>query len=196
MQCCAWLCCIGSARSSPVPDDAGAAAGRIFIEQPDPREEGAGVQRLRREIGPIGRYLREVFPDRTVRQLAELPNHRESPYPRELWLVEEPAGWPTEPAEGLDVAALVDLQPCWPPRSWWQSQIAALPHSPAERGSLAFTAEGLPWTSGAAAGISLGKLRRQLQTVPEHTALTHRQFWTRRARRMAGGMLRGLGMRR
>ncbi len=81
-------------------------AGRIFIEQPDPRESGAGIERLRREIGSVGRYLREIFPGRAVRQLAELPNDRESPYPRELWMVEEPAGWRPQPEAGLDVAAL------------------------------------------------------------------------------------------
>jgi SAM-dependent methyltransferase len=176
-------------------------AGRIFVEQPDPREEGAGVERLRREIGPIGRYLREVFPGRAVRQIAELPNHRESPYPRELWMVEEPAGWTSaspvesQPAAGLDVAALADLAPTWPPRSWWEEN-GEWGMGNGECGELMFTADGLTWVAGDTATVSLASLRRRLERLPEATLLTRGQAWHRGARRFAGTVARRLGLRR
>jgi hypothetical protein len=170
-------------------------AGRIFIEQPDPRETGAGVERLRREIGPIGRYLRDNFPGRAVRQLAELPNHRASPYPRELWMVEEPAGWHPQPAVGLDVAALAELAPSWPPRSWWLANADwGLGNGECDR--LMITADGLRWSAGRSARAPLEKLRMQLECLPEETLFTRRQRWSRRARRLAGRVVRRLGLRR
>ena len=168
-------------------------AGRIFVEQPDSREEGAGVERLRREIGPIGRYLREVFPGRAVRQIAELPNHRESPYPRELWMVEEPAGW--QPATGLDVQTLADLAPSWPPRSWWVAN-GEWGMGNGECDRLMFTAQGLTWVAGGNASVSPARLRRQLERLPEETLLTRRQTWRRGVRRLAGSMARRIGLRR
>ncbi|HEY5315010.1 MAG TPA: class I SAM-dependent methyltransferase, partial [Pirellulales bacterium] len=51
----------------------GPISGRMFIEHPDPREQGAGIDRIRREIGPIGRYLRDVFPDRHAILLGRIP---------------------------------------------------------------------------------------------------------------------------
>ena len=90
----------------------GRIAGRMFIEQPDPRECGAGVERLRSEIGPIGPYLGRVFPDRSIVHLASWPSHRNTVHPRELWMVCEPAGW--EPTDGvLQPAALVNLESPW-----------------------------------------------------------------------------------
>jgi hypothetical protein len=173
----------------------GSLAGRIFIEHPDPREAGAGVERLRREIGPIGPYLCGLFPDRTVRQLAELPNHRESPYPRQLWIVEEPAGWHRQPAEGLDVAALAELAPSWPPRSWWNSTSnGEWGMGNGDDARLMFSADGLTWLPGGSARTSRDRLRRQLNRLPEETLLTSRQHWRRRARRVAGGIVRRLGL--
>ena len=68
----------------------GTVAPRILIEHCDPREEGAGIEQVRREIGFIGDYLRALFPKRTVRRLAEWKSHLTDEFPRELWMVEEP----------------------------------------------------------------------------------------------------------
>ena len=94
----------------------GPIARRIFIEQPDPRESGAGTERLRQEIGPIGPYLESLFPERPRRRIGRWSSHRASPYPRELWLVDEPPDADPRPSPGLEVDAVAALEPSWPPR--------------------------------------------------------------------------------
>lgn len=102
----------------------GSITGRLFVEQPDPQEEGAGCDWIRRRIGPIGDYLTTLFPNRPCVRLTQSPSHRGSPYPREIWLVGEPRGGWQRSSAGLDVAALLQLSPSWPPRCWWQRQMA------------------------------------------------------------------------
>jgi SAM-dependent methyltransferase len=137
----------------------GRIAGRMFIEQPHPSERGAGDEQLRREIGPIGPYLGELFPDRSVVHLASWSSHRESEQPRELWMVSEPAGW--QPTNGIvDRVPLLDLEPAWPPRSWWQRQ------------------------------EDVRHLRSQLTALPEHGVLTPQRRFKRGVRKILGGMRR------
>ncbi|MHB1038176.1 MAG: class I SAM-dependent methyltransferase, partial [Pirellulales bacterium] len=97
----------------------GSISARLFIEQPDPREEGAGIERIRRQIGPIEDCLAAVLPGRPLVRLGQVTAHRTAEYPRELWLVDKPAAWPDEPSPGLEVSALLDSGVSWPPRSWW-----------------------------------------------------------------------------
>ncbi|MBL8829897.1 MAG: class I SAM-dependent methyltransferase [Planctomycetaceae bacterium] len=134
-------------------------AGRMFIEQPHPSESGAGDEQLRREIGPIGPYLGELFPDRSVVHLTSWASHRECEQPRELWMVGEPAGW--QPTNGsVDRATLLDLEPAWPPRSWWQRQ------------------------------SDVRHLTRQLAALPEHGVLTPRRRLQRGVRKILGSLRR------
>lgn len=155
--------------------------GRIFVEHPDPREEGAGSRRLRHEIGPIGPYLAGLFPGRRVRQLAEWPSHRDSVYPRELWLVEEPPGWTEQPAAGFDPALLMKLDLSWPPRSWWQEQMYR--DAAGDRHALLYTADGL--IREACRPQDRAALRREVGRLPEHQLLSRRQRLARAARRIA-----------
>ncbi len=198
----------------------GRISARIFIEQPDPREAGAGVEAIRRQIGHVGTYLEEVLPERTARCLAEWPGHRGSPYPRQLWLVEPARGGSDTPSPGLDAAALLDFTPSWPPRSWWQSgldRLAAEP-APGERPSsrVLFTRAGLAWSGFREAdfrsledcgspcgslghcqapGPSLGALRRRVRRVPERRLLSFAAWLRRRVRSAAGAVLRKTGLR-
>jgi hypothetical protein len=159
----------------------GPITGRFLIEQPDPREDGAGVERIRREIGVIGDYLRDLFPQRPVQCLARLPSHRDSAWPREVWLVDEPADWPPTAATGLDADALLDLAPGWPPRSWWRTELAraGAADGPGPSQCL-FTPRGL---SGS------GLDSRRLRAIPERAAFTWQRFLALRARRLAGAVL-------
>jgi len=168
----------------------GRIAGRLLIEQPDPREEGAGVSNIRREMGAIGAYLAELFPDRPVQRLAQLASHRDGRYPRELWLVAEPVGWPAGPTPGLDVAALLDAAPGWPARSWWMEQCAGLSASNGEAAPtrLLFCPQGL-------AGVAAPGLARRLRRLPQNAAFSPaRRLWLT-SRRMAGNALRRLRLR-
>lgn len=96
-----------------------AIAGRIFVEYPDPAEQGAGIERVRREIGPIGAYLSRLFPARAVICLGMLDSHRAMAPPRTLWMVDYPAGWIPAAAE-LEVENLFRLNPVWPPPDAWR----------------------------------------------------------------------------
>jgi hypothetical protein len=164
-------------------------AGRFLIEQPDPREQGAGVERIRQEIGPLGPYLAGLFPDRPVSCLARLPSHRDSPWMRELWLVGEPVGWPAPPASGLDAATLVQFSPGWPPRSWWRRELS---RCAAQRvaGRVLLGPGGLSIVPGPVCPDGLRGLRRRLRCIPEHGAFTPTRLFYRRLRRLAGGLLR------
>jgi hypothetical protein len=165
----------------------GPITGRFLIEQPDPREDGAGVARIRREIGAVGDYLRDLFPQRPVRCLGHLSSHRGSRWPREVWLVGEPPGWQPIAATGLAVDALLDLSPGWPPRRWWQAEAARAARTEVGDAAVAsrclFTARGL---SGP------GPNWRRLRAIPEHGAFTQRQLLYRRVRALAGWLLRAI----
>lgn len=162
--------------------------GRFLIEQPDPREAGAGVARLRSEIGPMDRYLAEVFPDRPITCVATWPSHRESPYPRNLWLVGEPAGWPVAPSPGLDAEALLDLHPGWPERSWWRSQLKT--STDPQPGRWILSPGGLQRIEGAGHDAGAARLRRKANGVPESHAFGWKRAWWLRMRRWAGALLR------
>lgn len=139
----------------------GRIAGRIFIEQPHPDEWGAGDERLRREIGPLGPYLGELLPDRSIVQLATWPSHRPSEHPRELWMVCEPTGW--QPAtQDIKLPTLLEFEPAWPPRSWWQRQ------------------------------SDVQHLKRQVAKLPETGVLTTRRRWQRGLRGALGRLRRWL----
>jgi hypothetical protein len=164
-------------------------AGRLLIEQPDPREEGAGVERIRGEIGATGDYLSSLFADRTVTCLARWPSHRDLRYTRELWLVGQPPGWPSVASPGLDVAAMLDLGLSWPPRSWWRQRLPqALPAD--SRGRLLLTPRGLGLDERPA-GDQLARLPGKLHRVPENRLYTPARWLFHRLRRLAGRILRG-----
>ncbi len=164
-------------------------AGRFVIEQPDPREEGAGVERIRGEIGAAGDYLSSLFADRTVTRVARWPSHRDPRYTRDLWLVGEPPGWPAAASPGLDVAAMLDLGLSWPPRSWWLGRLPqALPCG--SRGRLLLTSRGLA-LDGRPAGDKLARLPGKLRRVPENRLFTAERWFFHRLRRLAGRILRG-----
>jgi SAM-dependent methyltransferase len=174
----------------------GAIAGRVFVEQPSPAEDGAGVERIRREIGPIGPYLGSVFPDRSVICLAQWPSHRDPRHTRELWLVHEPPDWPTAGSPGLDVAGLLSNRLSWPPRSWWTDQMERLSPEQATLGSrdnrLLLIPSGLTLRQSPAAE-SLSRVLRRLGRVPERRLESPRQWLERRIRRMGGVAMRMLG---
>lgn len=170
----------------------GPLTGRLLIEQPDARESGAGSERIRREIGPLGPYLGELFPTRPVVCLGELPSHRQTPYPRTLWLVGEPEGWqPTDPPE-LDATTLLDLGLSWPPRRWWAGQLAAL--GPGASGRAVLTPRGLQLAADGRSVDTLAALGRRARRLPEGHLFTAGQWWYRRTRQWAGGVLRRLGL--
>ncbi len=164
-------------------------AGRFVIEQPDPREEGAGVERIRGEIGAAGDYLSSLFADRTVTRVARWPSHRDPRYTRDLWLVGEPPGWPAAASPGLDVAAMLDLGLSWPPRSWWRQRLTeALPSG--SRGRLLLTPRGLALDDRPTAD-ELASLPGKLRRVPENRLCTPGRWLFCRLRRLAGRILRG-----
>jgi hypothetical protein len=164
-------------------------AGRMLIEQPDPREEGAGVERIRGEIGATGDYLSSLFADRTVTCVARWPSHRDPRYTRDLWMVGQPPGWPAVASPGLDVAAMLDLGLSWPPRSWWRQRLPqALP--PDSRGRLLLTPHGLV-LDDRPSGDEPARLPGKLHRVPENRLYTPARWLSHRLRRLAGRILRG-----
>lgn len=168
----------------------GAVAGRIIVEHPDPDEEGAGVAAIRRKIGPIGRYLAWLFPDRGIEQLGEVRCHRAEGRGRQVWLVDRPRGW-RRSEEGLDAAALLASGLSWPPRSWWQAELAAtrcgdVPRGPSRHSSSPplLTANGLS-TTGAVHVADFAALQRSASTLPEESLLTQYGHCRRHVRRAA-----------
>jgi SAM-dependent methyltransferase len=169
---------------------------RIFVEQPDPWESGAGTERLRQEIGPIGPYLESLFPERPRRRIGHWASHRESPHARELWLVDEPPDAALPPSPGLAVGAVAALDPCWPPRSWWQSEVDRLGREhrsdQAIGGSILFGPDGLAVGPSVATRVSLCRARRQIRAIPEHGTFAARTRWRRQIRRLTGRALRAV----
>jgi len=177
-------------------DKIGGIAGRIFVEQPDPREDGAGLDSVRNEIGQIGDYLKSIFPYRPVECLGQVPSHRESEFPRELWMVGPADTW-EGPWAGLQVSALLGLSPGWPPRSWWQSQLAdrlTNLDETAHPAGLLLTPEGLkPY--GRRLEPVLDDVRRRVQSLPESDAFTTGRRFYLRTRRTVGNALRWARLR-
>ena len=99
----------------------------------------------------------------------------------------EPPDWPPIAVAGLDADALLDLSPGWPPRSWWQTELARAARGETGDGRgparCLFTPQGL---SGS------GLDTRRLRAIPEHAAFTRQQLLYRRVRRLAGMVLGGL----
>ncbi len=177
----------------------GAVTGRIFVEHPDPREAGSGVEAIRLAIGHIGPYLERLFPGRPVERLCEWPSHRGAPYPRQLWMVGEPAGWAAGPSPGLDAAALVDLAPSWPPRNWWLEQlarcVAADRDAVGPRGRVLFGPAGLARASDGLEETPLRELVRRARRVPRRGLFTPAAWCRHRLRRWGGQILRTLRLR-
>lgn len=168
----------------------GAIAGRIVVEHPDADEEGAGVERLRREIGPIGRYLGWLFPDRPVTLLGTVRCHRAAGRRRQVWLVDRPRGW-RPPEEGLDAAALLSSGLSWPPRSWWQAELADAAFGKMSCGIAEYapsvarlTAQGLQIASPHASPHAAAVARRAAM-LPEYSLLTPYGHCRRHLRRAA-----------
>jgi SAM-dependent methyltransferase len=186
----------------------GRIARRIVVEHPHPDEAGSGVEAIRREIGPIGPYLAGHFPDRPVARLAVVESHRQSNVPREVWLVGPAADDSPMPQPGIAAAALLDLSPGWPPRSWWRRQLETLsavttpdvlsmePRRDAPRdATVLFAAGGLQPTASELPPELLERMRRQTRRVPEHRLLSCRDWMARRARGLIGATARRLGLR-
>lgn len=168
----------------------GRIADRIFIEQPDPCEEGAGRDDVRREIGPIGPYLAKLFPDRPTHKIAERPSHLDEKRLRELWLVGPPAAEslatsPNTIPSGLDLADLARLDIAWPPQSWWRSQLDRL-RPDADR-CLRWTPNGLEAISSTR-GDHPSVWSQTIARIPETNVST----WRRRLAKKISGILRRL----
>jgi len=172
----------------------GRISGRLLIEQPAPDEKGAGLDRIRAEIGPMDHYLTSLFPQRPVRCLAEWPSHRGGP-PRQLWLVAEPSDW--EPlSAGLNVNCLLENSPGWPSRSWWLDQVRRLPSAqdeatgvgtPDDRRGGWLTPQGVQ-CFGPIDAVSVKQLSRRLGRLPQRDAMCLGRRVTSRARRWAAAL--------
>lgn len=177
----------------------GSISDRLLIEHPDPREEGAGHDYLRRQIGPIGPYLQELFPERPVVCLGETAGYRSPSYPRSVWmvgpacLVDKPPG-DAPSCDGLDVQALLALGLSWPPRSWWRAQLQKLRGGTENLAdALRLTARGL---EGAVVGLSGLLACARLLAVPERAVFPWPEqvrHWARIARQLASKAMHGTG---
>lgn len=161
----------------PFLTELGKIADRILIEQPRADESNAGIAEVRQAIGAIGPYLRQLFPDRPVQQVASWPSHLDGDSQRELWLVGPANEVPPASPAAIDPALLRDLDLAWPPRSWWQSQL------PFEDGStsagLAFTPLGVQACADFRSRSS-AEWRRLVAQLPERRTTT----WRRKVRRI------------
>jgi SAM-dependent methyltransferase len=170
----------------------GNIARKFLIEQPDPRESGAGFESVRQAIGPIGPYLESLFPDRPRTLLARYPSHRDSPYLRELWLVDETAARPRMPVGGLDISALLDLSPSWPPRTWWQRQLQTAQPGNLQPARLLATPTGWQGAEVLADRRVARHVARRIARLPEQHLLSRGDWVYRRLRRLAGSALRSV----
>ncbi len=162
----------------------GPLSARLFIEQPGVDEHGAGVESLRRAIGPIGPYLRRLFPDRPIEPIARWPSDRDARQERELWLVDTAER--VESTARIDAAALLEQDVSWPPRSWWQCQSAALSKEP--HAAIEFGPTGL--TTSPSRGCARPSLARAIRDIPENSVSTTRRR-IRRTLRAAWRRVRG-----
>jgi len=159
----------------------GRIADRILIEHCDPREAGAGVESTRREIGEIGPYLRELFPDRPVERIAVWTAHRSTELPRELWLVGPQAESPIVAGDdqGTSVASLLALDVAWPPRSWWTERLQSFDRPGG--GEIVFTSRGIERrrSESASSTESPERLLTEANRIPEQGVVTWRRRWRR-----------------
>ena len=150
----------------------GSISARLFVEQPHPAETGAGVERIRRDIGPIGSYLKALFPTRPSHCLATLPSHRDPRFQRELWMVDEAPGMRAGPSPGLDASVLLTIPSGWPPRSWWRRQLSeiesAVGHTPSRPVNLLFGPAGLSVTESEPGSNTLTQWARKARAFPRH----------------------------
>ena len=185
----------------------GRIGSRLILEHPDPREQGAGIERVRHEIGAIGPYLSRCFPDRPIRLLGQTDSHLHPGLAREIWLVDRARASASEGFDGLVVPALLDLGVAWPPRSWWLGQLAhQVPstradqkasrlsrlsrvfrsrHTEREVARLLFTPQGIEPERGACADEVLRVMRRRIRRIPEHRLVTAGEWIRRRSRSAA-----------
>jgi SAM-dependent methyltransferase len=174
----------------------GTISRRLIIEHPDPRESGAGVERIRYEIGPIGPYLHSLFPNRPVTCLQQVSSHRNCHYPREMWLVSEAVESELSQSPGLEVSAMLKLALSWPPRSWWQSQLApdvAIGRRDRQCHEL-LTPDGLLCLDSTS-GQTVRRLLWRVRGIPENRLLSPMQLWSRKTRRLVGRFLRSAKLR-
>lgn len=166
---------------------------KLFVELPDPDEAGAGQESIRRQMGPIGDYLQRLFPNRERRCLARLPSHRDRRFQREIWLVDLAHEPPAAMASGLDVVALTQLSVSWPPRSWWQSELArSISDATGGNARPIVTPQGICWQPPAhgASAVSLPQIERRIRTLPEDRLQSVPQWCTRKARGIGRRLLR------
>lgn len=171
----------------------GQIARKLFVEVPDPHEEGAGHESIRRQIGRVDTYLRNLFPDRDCRRLARLPSHRDARCLREIWLVELPIATDAAPAVELDVAALMQLSVSWPPRSWWQRELAPLTsNSSGSPARPVVTPAGVRWQLPASgvSGVDLREIKWRTRALPEHRLQSAPQWCLRKAQGVGRRLLR------
>ena len=168
----------------------GTVAPRILIEHCDPREEGAGIEHVRREIGPIGDYLRQMFPERTVRRLAVWKSHLTDEFPRELWMIDEPDAEPPliPPTSAVSARPLLKLDAVWPPASWWREQLERPELATAS--NVAFAPQGLTTIPSTQPGDTRAELLGLISQMPAAGMTT----WRRRLRRYWRAGLRRLGI--
>ena len=155
----------------------GNVADRFLIEQPNVDETGAGSEAVRRSIGAIGPYLKQLFPYRPVTHLDTWSSHRDADSKRELWLVGPPNGvvlGVTPPS--LDAALLCDLDVAWPPQSWWRRQMPLL--RGASPCGFALTPRGVE-VDVTAKTQTAAAWRRALVQLPELNTTTWRRRWKR-----------------
>ncbi|MBA4019049.1 MAG: hypothetical protein C0483_17920 [Pirellula sp.] len=166
----------------------GSVTPKIFIEHCNPREEGAGIEQVRREIGSIGEYLRETFPERSVQRLAVWKSHLTDEFARELWSVEEVEGDPTTAVAIPPVAArpLLELDPVWPPHSWWLRELKRPELLKASH--VAFTPQGLTSIPSTQPGNTRARLKSLIAQMPRRGVTTLR----RRVHRLWLALLRRL----
>lgn len=164
----------------------GTVAPRILIEHCDPREAGAGIEHVRREIGFIGDYLRELFPERNVRRLAEWKSHLTDQFARELWMVERQEANPSTNPSAADVSAraLLELDAVWPAPAWWHEQLER--PELATAASMAFAPQGIAAAATSERGDSRAELLRLVAQMPSAGVTT----WRRRMRRYGRSLLR------
>lgn len=171
----------------------GRICGKIFVELPDPEEEGAGQETFRRQIGYIGDYLRRLFPNRACCCLSRLPSHRDPRFQREIWLVDLDHQASPAMSQGLDIMALTQLSVSWPPRSWWQRELArSTSDANSTNARPIITPRGIGWRTSAngVPAISSMQIERRIRMLPEDRLQSVPQWCTQKARGIGRRLLR------
>jgi SAM-dependent methyltransferase len=154
----------------------GQLARSIIIEYPDPRETGAGSDRIRRQIGPLAPFLTSCFPTRPILCIGETASHRDSDHPRQLWWIgPEPHPSHQRRTPRLAFPALRAGHLSWPSRDWWQNQAQRQnPTLLAQQQSWFLTPQGLSMEP-AKQGTSVARLTRQLTRLPQNSLNSRHQ---------------------